>query len=179
MKVPHSKGVANHVVPESCGLHREVQLEALTGVRAGQPLSHEMPLILGADTVSIVEGNTDRSAIASGGPTRRGRRPWHARTHLAREPGDLAPGRDATSVTGPHREGEEPKPMMHGREKSDPAIVAKRPVNKAALPAAESVEQMAGAEGNARQQSTHRTQCRARVTQALDRVRKAAKERKK
>ena len=39
MKVPHSKGVANHVVPESCGLHREVQLEALTGVRAGQPLS--------------------------------------------------------------------------------------------------------------------------------------------
>ncbi len=69
--------------------------------------------------------------------------------------------------------------MMHGREKSDPAIVAKRPVNKAALPAAESVERRAGAEGNARQQSTHRTQCRARVTQALDRVRKAAKERKK
>ena len=69
--------------------------------------------------------------------------------------------------------------MMHGREKSDPAIVAKRPVNKAALPAAELVERRAGAEGNARQQSTHRTQCRARVTQALDRVRKAAKERKK
>jgi hypothetical protein len=31
----------------------------------------------------------------------------------------------------PHREGEEPKPMMHGHEKSDPAIVAMKPVNKA------------------------------------------------
>ncbi len=39
MQVPHSKGVANHVVPESCAGHREVQGEALTGVRAGQPLS--------------------------------------------------------------------------------------------------------------------------------------------
>ena len=42
MQVPHSKGVANHVVPESCAGHREVHGEALTGVRAGQPLSHEM-----------------------------------------------------------------------------------------------------------------------------------------
>src|SRR5262249_18645922 len=32
---------------------------------------------------------------------------------------------------GPHREGEEPKPMMHGYEKSDPAIVAVKPANKA------------------------------------------------
>ena len=39
MKVPHSKGAANHAVPESCGLHREVRRDALTGVRVGQPLS--------------------------------------------------------------------------------------------------------------------------------------------
>jgi hypothetical protein len=39
VKVPHSKGIANHAVPESCGVHREVRLEALTGVRVGQPLS--------------------------------------------------------------------------------------------------------------------------------------------
>ena len=32
---------------------------------------------------------------------------------------------------GPHREGEEPKPMMHDREKSDSAIVAGKPANKA------------------------------------------------
>jgi RNA-directed DNA polymerase len=69
--------------------------------------------------------------------------------------------------------------MMHGREKSDPAIVAMKPANKAVSAAAELVERRAGAEGNARQQSTRRTQTRERVTQALDRVRKAARLRKK
>jgi hypothetical protein len=38
---------------------------------------------------------------------------------------------------GPHREGEEPKPMMNGTEKSDSAIVAVKPANKAAWAAAE------------------------------------------
>jgi hypothetical protein len=37
----------------------------------------------------------------------------------------------AAEPTGPHREGEEPKPMMHGHEKSDSAIVATKPPNKA------------------------------------------------
>jgi hypothetical protein len=32
---------------------------------------------------------------------------------------------------GPHWEGEEPKPMVHGREKSDLVIVAMKPANKA------------------------------------------------
>ena len=68
--------------------------------------------------------------------------------------------------------------MMHGREKSDPAIVAGKPTNKAEAPsvadAAEPVEQRAGAKGNASGQSTHRTQSRDRVSQALDRVRQAA-----
>src|ERR1700726_4493259 len=36
----------------------------------------------------------------------------------------------AAEPTGPHREGEEPKPMMHGHEKSDSAIVAAKPPNK-------------------------------------------------
>ena len=69
--------------------------------------------------------------------------------------------------------------MMHGREKSDPAIVATKPTNKAGRPAAEPVERRAGAEGNAGQQSTRRAQDRASVSQALDRVRQAARQRKK
>ena len=44
MKVPDSKEVANHVVPESCVAHREVRREALTGVRIGQPLSRDRSL---------------------------------------------------------------------------------------------------------------------------------------
>jgi group II intron reverse transcriptase/maturase len=55
-----------------------------------------------------------------------------------------------------------------------------KPTNKAgAITVAEVVERRAGAEGNANQQSTHRTQCRERVTQALGRVRQAAKARRK
>ena len=41
--------------------------------------------------------------------------------------------------------------MMHGRGKSDEAIVAGKPTNKAERSAAELVERRAGAEGNARQ----------------------------
>ena len=63
---------------------------------------------------------------------------------------------------------------MHDQEKSDSAIVAMNPPNKAGVPAAEAVEPRAGTKGNADQQSTLRTQCRARVTQALDRVRQAS-----
>src|SRR5271165_4798557 len=69
--------------------------------------------------------------------------------------------------------------MMHGNEKSDSAIVAVKPTNKAGQPAAEPVEPRAGTKGNASQQSTRRAQDRASVSQALDRVRKAAKQRKK
>jgi hypothetical protein len=82
--------------------------------------------------------------------------------------------------SGPHREGEEPKPMMHDVEDgSDSAIVAVKPTNNAGQPAAEPVEPRAGTKRNAGEQSTHRTQGRARVTQALARVRKAAQQRRK
>src|SRR5262250_2895180 len=76
---------------------------------------------------------------------------------------------------------------MHEREKSDPAIRGGKPMNKAessahakhgVSDAAELVEQRAGAKGNASEQSTHRTQGRERVSQALERVRKAARLRK-
>ena len=69
--------------------------------------------------------------------------------------------------------------MTYGHEKSAPAIVATKPSNKVGQPDAETVERRAGTEGTAVQQSTHRTQIRARVTQALDRVRQAARQRKK
>ena len=63
--------------------------------------------------------------------------------------------------------------MMHGPEKLDPAIVAMKSASKTAL-VAEPVERRAGTKGNAHQQSTHRTQSRKRVSQALERVRRTA-----
>ena len=69
--------------------------------------------------------------------------------------------------------------MMHGREKSDSAIVAVKPTNKAEQSAAEPVEPRAETKGNASQQSTRRAQDRESVSQALERIRQAARQRKK
>jgi hypothetical protein len=69
--------------------------------------------------------------------------------------------------------------LMHDSEKSDSGIVVTKPTNKAGRPVAEPVEPRPGTKGNADQQSTHRAQSRARVTQALGRVRQAARQRKK
>ena len=69
--------------------------------------------------------------------------------------------------------------MMHGRGKSDSAIVAVKPTNKAERSAAEPVEPRAGTKENAGQQSTRRAQSRESVSQALERIRQVAKERKK
>jgi RNA-directed DNA polymerase len=79
--------------------------------------------------------------------------------------------------------------MVYGHEESDFAIVAVKPANKvepsaaersAAEPtAAESAEPRAETKGNAGEQSTCRTQSRVSVSQALERIRKVARERKK
>ena len=78
---------------------------------------------------------------------------------------------------------------MHGHEKSDSVIVAGKPTNNAdrstgkqfavERAAAEPVERRAGTKGNAGQQSPRRTQSRESVSQALERIRKVARERKK
>jgi RNA-directed DNA polymerase len=57
--------------------------------------------------------------------------------------------------------------MMHGREKSDLAIVALKPPNKDACASAEGVERRAGTEGNAGQHSTCWTQSRTSASQVL------------
>src|SRR5712691_3325432 len=56
--------------------------------------------------------------------------------------------------------------MMHGRGKSDLAIVAAKPANKVEQSTAEPVEPRAGAKGNASQHSTDRAQSRGTVSQA-------------
>ena len=176
MQVHHDEGVAIHIDPESCAAAREGISEALTGERIGQPLSRESTLILGADVVPLTEGNTDGREIASAQTARRGRRHWHVRKFLAREPGD--PTSDHRHVADLVRIGKvqiKPKPMMHGHGESDPAIVAAKPTNKAERSAAKPVERRAGAAGNASQQSTGRTQSRVTVSQALERIRHVAR----
>lgn len=87
MQVHCDEGVAIHIGPESCAGSREAAREVLTGEHAGQPSSRES---LGCRRFPPM-----RKAIrpdASVRSTRRGRRPWHAWTLLAREPGGLVIG---------------------------------------------------------------------------------------
>jgi RNA-directed DNA polymerase len=68
--------------------------------------------------------------------------------------------------------------MMDGCGKSGEAIVAEKPANEAEPSAAELAERRAEAEENAGQQSTCRAQSRESVSQALERIRQVARERK-
>jgi RNA-directed DNA polymerase len=67
---------------------------------------------------------------------------------------------------------------MNGNEKSGPAVVAVKPANKSGQPDAERVEPRAGAAGNARDSHGVRARDRATPSSGIDRVRKAAQERK-
>ena len=89
MQVRHSEGVAVHIGPKPCAGIREEVGEASAGECIGQPSSRESDFFQGADVVSHAEGNTVGHVIASAQLTLRGLRPWHVRTLLVREPGDL------------------------------------------------------------------------------------------
>jgi len=72
MKESHVEGLATHDGPESCGVAREGDVEALIGVRAGRVWSRERPLLRGAD------------AVEEGGRPHPGRRYREARRDPAR-----------------------------------------------------------------------------------------------
>jgi RNA-directed DNA polymerase len=76
-------------------------------------------------------------------------------------------------------EGEEPKPMIHEQEKSDPPIVATKLANKSGRNRGESVERRGGARGNTDWSNARRTQSRINLSWQLDHVRQAARQRKK
>src|SRR6266853_6470877 len=67
---------------------------------------------------------------------------------------------------------------MNRSEESDRPVVSMKRPNKAGQPAAEVVERRGLVKGNALQRDTHRIQGRARVKQALGRIRQAAEREK-
>ena len=102
MRVPDNQDVASHVVPESCAVHREVFGEALTGVRVGQPLSHEIFIQTRVPTLLLW-----RKATRAGAPSQVPARPGGVRD----------PGMHVRSLCG-NREVCEPTTC-----RSDPAAV--------------------------------------------------------
>src|SRR5438552_670045 len=75
--------------------------------------------------------------------------------------------------------------MTNGHEKSDSAIVAVKPANKVAHPAAEqsaaepATAEPVGTKGNAGQQTMPWAQSQTSMPHALERIREVARERKK
>ena len=69
--------------------------------------------------------------------------------------------------------------MMNKHRKSDSPVVPEKPSNKAGQAVAEGVEGRGPAKGNPGEQNTPRTQGRASVHSALERVRQAARQDRK
>ena len=116
---------------ECCVATGDSGCEAYTAIAWGVGLSHERSYIAGAEGFHSLEGNMCGTAMR-GADALPGSKATSRAKGSYRNLGDLVSGRQALRERdGPHREGEEPKPMMHGREKSDPAIVAVKPANKA------------------------------------------------
>ncbi len=174
MKEPYGEGLATHTGPESCvwqprGCRRSVD-RGTCGLGI-EPRKDMHPRRRPCGTM----GKATRAGAPwrAPDPALRGRRTpcthgnsLHGNREISR-PAILGMGWSASGRP------EGPKPMTHGREKSDSPIVPGKPTNKAGRPAAEPVEGRGGAKGNADLQSTHRTQRRASVSQAQARVRTA------
>lgn len=177
MKEPHTEGVANHGDPESCVDGREAVGEALTGARAGRVLSREITCEPGADVVDLC-GRQHETHRNTRGVSRPGavEDPVHARKLSARELGDLHVTRAGNSGR-PGRQNRTPVDARRGevgRARSTDEATEQSPRR-----AAEVVEGRGSIKGNTDEQNMRRTQSRAAMTSALERVREAAKRNRK
>src|SRR5258705_13470346 len=82
------------------------------------------------------------------------------RKKIVSEPGRSRVWPSADEAGGPDREGEEPKPMMHGGGKSGEAVVVIKPANAVEGSGEEPVERRAAAKGDASPPSKFRAQSR-------------------
>ena len=113
--------VASVAWPLATGVAKRTQ-----AIAWGVGLSHERSDIAGAEGFHSLEGNMCGTAMR-GADALPGSKATSRAKGSHRNLGDLVSGRRgrvlSAEYSGPHREGEEPKPMMHGDEKSDLAIV--------------------------------------------------------
>ena len=172
VEVRRKEGVTNHFRPESCAGRCEAAGEALTGARTGRAIEHRK------------RERLERRDCHSGRRQHRHHRNGEgmAGSTVSENPCTFVrpssgPGRSSFcpgSRTGAAAGRRIPYPMMHGMKKSDEAIVPVKAANKGAQTPAESPEGRASTKGNLRDQSTHRTQGRDGVSQAVERIRQAA-----
>ncbi len=167
--------MANHSSPESCGAHREVCFEALTG-DTDRPAIEPRNQSFGMPTVSFEpEGNT-----AHGDNRKSCADPARSKT-LCMSGSNLHGSWEISAVPAEYcglgGEGASRNAAIHAAEKSDAPIVPKKQPNKGKP--AEVVEGRGAAKGNAQETPAGRTQSRKTALTGLERVRAAAKKDKR
>ena len=170
--------MANHSGPESCGMHREVPIEALTGETdrpAIEPRNHNsgMPTLL-----SEAEGNMvyDDNRKSCADPTRS--ETLCMSGSLLHGSSEISSASDATWSDGAGKVNDR-NPAIYADEKSDTPIVPKKPSNKG-IPPAEMVEGRGVAKGNADESPASRTQSRIHdASTGLEGIRETAKRNRK
>ena len=170
--------MANHSGPESCGMHREVPIEALTGETdrpAIEPRNHNsgMPTLLSEAEGNMVHDDNRKSCTD---PTR---------SETLCMSGSLLHGSSEISSVSDagwsDRAGKvnDRNPAIDADEKSDTPIVPKKPSNKGISPA-EMVEGRGVAKGNANESPASRTQSRKHdASTGLEGIRETAKRNRK
>lgn len=170
--------MANHSDPESCGMYREVHVEALTGETdrpAIEPRNHYsgMPTLLSEAEGNMVHDDNRKSGID---PTR---------SETLCMSGNLLHGSsEISSVSGaawPDRAGKvnDRNPAIYADEKSDTPIVPRKLPNNGDNPA-EAMEGRGVAKGNADESPACRTQSRDKhASMGLEGVREAARRNRK
>ncbi len=166
--------MANHSGPESCGMHREVQVEALTGETdrpAIEPRNNYsgMPTLLSEAEGNMVHDVNRKSCIDP------------ARSETLCMLGSLSYGSSEISsvsgAVGPDGAGKvnDRNPAIDADEKSDTPIVPRKLPNKGDDPA-EAMEGRGVTRGNANENPAYRTQSRdKRASMGLEGVREVAK----
>src|SRR5881227_3636621 len=104
---------------ECCVATGDGGCEAYTAIAWGVGLSHERSDIAGAEGFHSLEGNMCDTAMR-GADALPGSKATSRAKGSHRKLGGLGSGRRyrvGAEYDGPHREGEEPKPMMHGHER--------------------------------------------------------------
>ena len=180
MKESYRKELAAHPDPESCGVVRKDNHEALTGADAGEVLSREIRKPVSPTLLCEAEGHVSTSAKASLSTDRRGRRP-SARI----ETSSAGTGRPQRSPRGDARLERPTKAQsqsvgMNSDGESDGSVVSMKPTNKVwksqwVFPEAELGERRDPIKRNTAISGTSRTQSRiSEVSPRLERVREIA-----
>lgn len=174
MQVQYGEEMANHSDPESCGMRREVQVEALTGETdrpAIEPRNQKfgMPTLLSEAEGNMVHGDNRKSYTD---PTR---------SETLRMLGSLLHGSSEISSVSCVSEQDgvgkvnDRNPTIYADEKSDTPIVPKKLPNNGATPA-EAMEERGVAKGNANDSPASRTQSRDKsASMGLEGVREIAR----